>query len=48
MWIPDRGWRKVKFRKGFNRMLLKIENAGGTMGFSVAIFLGEVPAATNG
>jgi hypothetical protein len=45
-WIPDRGWRKVRFHKGVNRMLLKIENAGGTMGFSVAIYLGDVPAAT--
>lgn len=36
-WIPDRGYRKVKLRKGPNQILFKIENAGGTMGFSVVL-----------
>ena len=41
-WIPDRGYRKVRFRKGYNQILLKLENAGGTTGYSMAIYLGEV------
>ena len=36
-WIPDRGFRKVRLRKGPNRLLFKIENAGGTMGFSIVL-----------
>lgn len=47
-WIPDRGWRKVHFRQGLNRMLLKVENAGGTMGYSVAVYLGEMPSGPAG
>jgi hypothetical protein len=47
-WIPDRGFVKVKLDKGFNRMLVKIENGPGTMGFSVAVFLGEVPTGDKG
>lgn len=34
-YIPDRGFKKIKLSKGPNRLLFKIENAGGTMGFSV-------------
>ena len=40
-WIPDRGYQKVFFKKGFNSILLKLENGGGTTGFSMCIFLGE-------
>jgi hypothetical protein len=36
-WIPDRGFRKIRFNKGPNRVLFKIENAGGTMGFSMVL-----------
>ncbi len=38
-YIPDRGYRKVSLRKGANRVLFKLENAGGTTGFSAVIFL---------
>ncbi|MBM4038892.1 MAG: hypothetical protein FJ290_10290 [Planctomycetes bacterium] len=40
-WIPDRGFRKLKFRQGVNPLLVKLENAGGTTGYSVIIYLGE-------
>lgn len=40
-WIPDRGFRKLKFREGYNTLLVKLENAGGTTGYSVIIYLGE-------
>lgn len=40
-WIPDRGFRKLHFKKGYNSMLLKLENAGGTTGFSVVVYLGD-------
>ncbi|HUT33129.1 MAG TPA: hypothetical protein VNE39_06610 [Planctomycetota bacterium] len=40
-WIPDRGFRKLKFREGYNTLLVKLENAGGTTGYSVMIYLGE-------
>jgi hypothetical protein len=42
MWIPDRGFRKLNFRKGHNQLLLKLENAGGTTGFSVVIYTGDI------
>jgi hypothetical protein len=32
-------FRTVTFKKGYNRMLIKLENAGGTTGFSVLINL---------
>lgn len=32
-------FRKVEFKKGYNALLLKLENAGGTTGFSVIICL---------
>lgn len=41
-WIPDRGFQKVLFRKGFNQVLMKLENAGGTTGFSMCVYLGDV------
>jgi hypothetical protein len=44
-WIPDRGYRKVVFRKGFNSVLFKLENAWGRTGFSVCVFVGD-PRAT--
>ena len=40
-WIPDRGFRKLHFRQGYNPLLLKLENAGGTTGFSVIIHVGK-------
>jgi len=41
-WIPDRGCRKVKLRKGPNQMLFKLENAGGAMGFSLVIRIAPI------
>jgi hypothetical protein len=41
-WIPDRGYRKVKLRKGANQILFKLENAGGTMGFSLVIRIAPI------
>ena len=39
-WIPDRAYKKVKFKKGYNPVLFKLENAWGRTGFSMCIFLG--------
>jgi hypothetical protein len=36
---PGQDYRKVRFRRGYNRILVKLENAGGTTGFSVIINL---------
>ena len=36
-WVPDRGTSRVRLRKGCNEVLFKLENAGGTTGFSVMI-----------
>lgn len=38
-WVPfaAHGFRQVEFKRGFNRLLVKLENAGGTTGFSVII-----------
>jgi len=41
-WIPDRGFRKVRLKKGPNQVLFKIENAGGTMGFSLVVRVAPV------
>jgi hypothetical protein len=41
-WIPDRGIKKVQFKKGFNPVLFKLENAWGATGFSMCIFLGDM------
>jgi hypothetical protein len=40
-WMPfgPGCFRKVEFKKGHNRLLLKLENAGGTTGFSVIVCL---------
>jgi hypothetical protein len=46
-WIPDRGFRKLNLRAGHNQLLLKLENAGGTTGFSVVLYTGDI-AATPG
>jgi hypothetical protein len=40
-WIPDRGYEKVFLRKGINPILLKLENAGGTTGFSMCVYTGD-------
>jgi len=38
-WVPfaPNAFRQVHFKKGINRMLFKLENAGGTTGFSVIV-----------
>ncbi len=41
-WIPDRGYKKVLFRKGYNPILFKLENAWGRTGYSMCIFLQEM------
>jgi hypothetical protein len=40
-WIPDRGVKKVHFKKGFNSILFKLENAWGNTGYSMCIYMGE-------
>jgi len=40
-WIPDRGIKQVRFRKGANSVLFKFENAWGRTGFSLCINLKE-------
>jgi hypothetical protein len=40
-WIPDRGYEEVTFKKGYNPVLFKLENAWGNTGFSMCIFMGE-------
>ena len=34
-YIPDRGWKPIQLTQGVNHILVKLENAGGTTGFSV-------------
>jgi hypothetical protein len=41
-WIPDRKFAKVKFKKGFNVVLFKLENAWGRTGFSLCVYNGKV------
>jgi len=38
-WAPNQDYRKIRFKHGYNRMLVKLENAGGTTGFTVVICL---------
>jgi hypothetical protein len=38
-WAPGQDYRKVHLKQGHNRMLVKLENAGGTTGFSVIFAL---------
>ena len=40
-WIPDRALRKVRLKKGFTPVLVRLENAGGTTGFSVIAYLDQ-------
>lgn len=40
-WIPDRGFKEVRFKQGYNPILFKLENAWGDTGFSMCIFTGE-------
>ena len=44
-WIPfsDPAPPRVRFREGINRILFKLENAGGTTGFSMAIYTDPDP-----
>lgn len=39
-WSINEGFRKVHFRKGRNRVLVRLENGWHTMGYSVCIYLG--------
>jgi hypothetical protein len=41
-WVPDRDHAKVQFKKGFNVVLFKLENAWGRTGWSFCIYTGEV------
>ncbi len=41
-WVPDRKYAKVHFKRGFNPVLFKIENAWGRTGFSMCVFTGTV------
>jgi hypothetical protein len=38
-WAPGQDYRKVHLKRGHNRMLVKLENRGGTTGFSVIFSL---------
>lgn len=40
-WSINEGFRKVHFRKGRNRVLVRLENGWHTMGYSVALYLGD-------
>jgi len=40
-WIPDRGFAVAKLKKGANQVLFRLDNAGGTTGFSVVFLLGK-------
>jgi hypothetical protein len=40
-WIPDRGFAKIKLKRGHNPILVKLENAGGTTAFSVIVYTGD-------
>jgi hypothetical protein len=40
-WVPDRKYSKVKFRRGFNPVLFKLENAWGRTGYSLCVYTGE-------
>jgi hypothetical protein len=46
-WIPDRMYKKVKFSKGFNRVLFKLENAWGRTGFSMAVLMEDNQAESS-
>jgi hypothetical protein len=39
-WIPDRAYKKLEFKKGFNPVLFKLENAWGRTGYSMCIYMG--------
>jgi hypothetical protein len=41
-WIPDRAYKKVRFRKGYNPILFKLENAWGRTGYSMCVYMGEM------
>jgi hypothetical protein len=41
-WIPDRAYKKVRFKKGVNKLMFKLENAWGRTGFSMCVYLGEM------
>ena len=40
-WNPGEGYRKVRFQKGLNRILYRVENGQLTMGFSLLIHVGK-------
>jgi hypothetical protein len=41
-WVPDRAYAKVQFRRGFNPVLFKLENAWGRTGFSLCVYTGKL------
>lgn len=41
-WVPDRKYAKVHFRRGFNVVLFKLENAWGRTGWSLCVYTGEL------
>ena len=49
-WLADEVMLPIRFEKGINRIRFRLENAGGTMGFSMIIKTNakEAPAATGG
>ncbi len=49
-WIPfsDPVPPRIPFRQGLNRVLFKLENAGGTTGFSAAIYMDPDPEVPHG
>lgn len=40
-WVPDRRHAKVSFKRGFNTVLFKLENAWGRTGFSLCVYSGR-------
>lgn len=47
-WIPDRGYRTLHLRPGYNTLLVKLENAGGTTGMSVMFFVHPLKKSAGG
>ncbi len=46
-WRIGEGYRKVHFREGVNRILYRIENGHGGMGFSLVIHMNRPPEASD-
>jgi len=41
VWLPDREYKRIRFKKGFNTVLYKLENTWGRIGFSLCVYTGE-------